>query len=147
MIVGIGVPLQDLKYESVTTGYVFKAQYFLPINATDWRPQYPFFPLELKRRFQRNLDYVDSGVDLETGVKYEKFDGNLKEVSESYNSSENNQLGYWYGHGNANDEYDVDSNDIDEIPWKPEIHSEKMDSTNARWNLYKGIERIAEKYN
>lgn len=30
VIAGIGIPVQDLAYESVTTGYVFKAEYFLP---------------------------------------------------------------------------------------------------------------------
>lgn len=32
VIAGIGIPVQDLAYESVTTGYVFKAEYFLPYS-------------------------------------------------------------------------------------------------------------------
>ncbi|XP_049313836.1 uncharacterized protein LOC105224100 isoform X1 [Bactrocera dorsalis] len=33
-IVGIGIPLEDLMYEAMTTGYVFKAEYYLPDNVT-----------------------------------------------------------------------------------------------------------------
>ena len=29
-IVGIGIPLENLNFEALTTGYVFKAEYFLP---------------------------------------------------------------------------------------------------------------------
>lgn len=36
-IAGIGVPV-DLEPESLTSGYVFKAQYFLPYNVTQLKP-------------------------------------------------------------------------------------------------------------
>ncbi|XP_022216907.2 uncharacterized protein LOC111070562 [Drosophila obscura] len=37
MIVGFGIPVEDLKIESVVTGYVFKAQYYLPYSARQLR--------------------------------------------------------------------------------------------------------------
>ncbi|XP_050334100.1 uncharacterized protein LOC126761762 [Bactrocera neohumeralis] len=33
-IAGIGIPLEDLMYEAMTTGYVLKAEYYLPDNVT-----------------------------------------------------------------------------------------------------------------
>ncbi|XP_054734713.1 uncharacterized protein LOC129242175 [Anastrepha obliqua] len=33
-IVGIGIPLEDLLYESMTTGYVLKSEYYLPFLAS-----------------------------------------------------------------------------------------------------------------
>ncbi|XP_017080048.1 uncharacterized protein LOC108113848 [Drosophila eugracilis] len=41
-IAGIGIPA-DLDYESLTVGYVLKAEFLLPYNATVWR-QDPLFP-------------------------------------------------------------------------------------------------------
>nr|NP_996071.2 uncharacterized protein Dmel_CG33262 [Drosophila melanogaster]AAS65013.2 uncharacterized protein Dmel_CG33262 [Drosophila melanogaster] len=41
-IAGIGIPA-DLEYESLTVGYVLKAEYYLPYNATVYR-QNPLFP-------------------------------------------------------------------------------------------------------
>ncbi|XP_055373716.1 uncharacterized protein LOC129607046 [Condylostylus longicornis] len=37
-IYGIGIPLEDLDVESLTTGYVLKAEYFLPTKAEEFRP-------------------------------------------------------------------------------------------------------------
>nr|XP_016925100.2 uncharacterized protein LOC108006159 [Drosophila suzukii]XP_036672288.1 uncharacterized protein LOC108006159 [Drosophila suzukii] len=41
-IAGIGIPA-DLEYESLTVGYVLKAEYYLPYNASVYR-QNPLFP-------------------------------------------------------------------------------------------------------
>lgn len=35
-IAGIGIPVEDLAFESITTGYVFKAEYYLPYSAEQW---------------------------------------------------------------------------------------------------------------
>uniref|UniRef100_T1GPE9 Uncharacterized protein n=1 Tax=Megaselia scalaris TaxID=36166 RepID=T1GPE9_MEGSC len=35
-IAGIGIPVEDLLYESITSGYVFKAEYYLPYLAEQW---------------------------------------------------------------------------------------------------------------
>ncbi|XP_037957066.1 uncharacterized protein LOC119686999 [Teleopsis dalmanni] len=36
-IIGIGIPLEELVFEAMTTGYVLKAEYFLPSNASQLR--------------------------------------------------------------------------------------------------------------
>ncbi|XP_054729119.1 uncharacterized protein LOC129238105 [Anastrepha obliqua] len=48
-ISGIGIPVEDLTYESVTSGYVLKAEYFLPTKAAEMRPQY-LTPQNVNRR-------------------------------------------------------------------------------------------------
>ncbi|XP_030374272.1 uncharacterized protein LOC115623866 [Scaptodrosophila lebanonensis] len=37
---GIGIPVEDLHFESITSGYVLKAEYFLPINASELTHHY-----------------------------------------------------------------------------------------------------------
>ncbi|XP_055842072.1 uncharacterized protein LOC129909124 isoform X2 [Episyrphus balteatus] len=39
-ICGIGIPVEDLHFESITSGYVLKAEYFLPTNATQLHKDY-----------------------------------------------------------------------------------------------------------
>lgn len=60
-ITGIGIPA-DLKYESLTIGYVLKAEFYLPYNASIYR-QNPFFPdyktihkTENQRKFNNAMD-------------------------------------------------------------------------------------------
>ncbi|XP_036320184.1 uncharacterized protein LOC118734585 [Rhagoletis pomonella] len=51
---GIGIPVEDLLYESVTSGYVLKAEYFLPTKAEEMRPQY-LTPQNVNRRSFRDI--------------------------------------------------------------------------------------------
>uniref|UniRef100_A0A034WNX3 CRIB domain-containing protein n=1 Tax=Bactrocera dorsalis TaxID=27457 RepID=A0A034WNX3_BACDO len=54
---GIGIPVEDLTYESVTSGYVLKAEYFLPETADKWRPT-ELSPQSVNRRsFGDDDDY------------------------------------------------------------------------------------------
>lgn len=54
-IAGIGLPI-DLEPESLTIGYVFKAQYFLPYNTTQ------LHPTRLSRDIKEDNDY---GIEIE----------------------------------------------------------------------------------
>ncbi|XP_067636013.1 uncharacterized protein [Eurosta solidaginis] len=56
-IAGIGIPVEDLTYESVTSGYVLKAEYFLPTKAEEMRPQY-LKPQPIARRSFENYNYT-----------------------------------------------------------------------------------------
>ncbi|XP_017476837.1 PREDICTED: uncharacterized protein LOC108366871 [Rhagoletis zephyria] len=54
---GIGIPVEDLTYESVTSGYVLKAEYFMPTKAAEMRPQY-LTPQNVNRRsLADNVEY------------------------------------------------------------------------------------------
>lgn len=61
-IAGIGIPL-EIEPESITSGYVFKGQYFLPYNESHLKPHL---------RFER-----DTRVDV-YGQKYESYDVEAK---------------------------------------------------------------------
>ncbi|CAD7006052.1 unnamed protein product [Ceratitis capitata] len=64
-IVGIGIPLEDLLYEAMTTGYVLKAEYFLADNVTKLYTitQMPFTARQMSARkltkFERFLAKAD----------------------------------------------------------------------------------------
>lgn len=56
---GFGLPV-DLEEISVTVGYVFKAQYFLPYNVSQLNP----FRDEISKKLRRNTDYnYDKNVE------------------------------------------------------------------------------------
>ena len=63
-VAGIGIPV-DLEPESMTIGYVFKAQYFLPYNVTQLKPT----------RLTRDVDHMK--VD-KYGQVYESYDVEAK---------------------------------------------------------------------
>lgn len=58
---GIGIPVEDLTFESVTSGYVLKAEYFLPERAEQWHPTY-LKPQLVNRRSFENNDYHNNTV-------------------------------------------------------------------------------------
>lgn len=64
-VIGIGIPLEDLEFEALTTGYVLKAEYFLPINESDFRKD-PFIIhfMEMNARRERNLKSPMNRYDL-----------------------------------------------------------------------------------
>lgn len=83
---GIGIPL-DLENIAVTTGYVFKAQYFLPTKAEHLRPEYTWegFParqLRTRRDLAENETIV---VDNSTGVKYSRYKTPVTIIEEKEN--------------------------------------------------------------
>uniref|UniRef100_A0A1B0AIA5 Uncharacterized protein n=1 Tax=Glossina pallidipes TaxID=7398 RepID=A0A1B0AIA5_GLOPL len=47
-LAGIGIPLEDLEYEALTTGYVLKAEYFLPYNVEQLKQQTPL-PITVRK--------------------------------------------------------------------------------------------------
>ncbi|KAL9906558.1 uncharacterized protein ACN427_005134 isoform 1-T1 [Glossina fuscipes fuscipes] len=47
-LAGIGIPLEDLDYEALTTGYVLKAEYFLPYDVEQLKQQTPL-PITVRK--------------------------------------------------------------------------------------------------
>ncbi|XP_055910741.1 uncharacterized protein LOC129945107 [Eupeodes corollae] len=68
-ICGIGIPVEDLHYESITSGYVLKAEYFLPTNATQLHPDY-LKPQTIHRRsiLEENDDFLEDDTNKVTEV-------------------------------------------------------------------------------
>lgn len=83
---GIGIPL-DLENIAVTTGYVFKAQYFLPTKAEHLRPEYSWegFPAR-KFRQRREIKVNESvAVDNMTGLEYSRYETPVTVLEEKEN--------------------------------------------------------------
>lgn len=150
IITGIGFPV-DLELESVTLGYVFKAEYWLPVNASNYLDILgdPFnpTPLPITRR-RREANQIDgnsltkqkneTGYDSETRQKYEKYDVEAEVIT------------YDFDHPAGDDDQlngDEDKNEIDD-KYPNTLEDLKIKQPNnldtARWTIYKGIETLAE---
>lgn len=162
IIAGIGIPV-DLELESVTIGYVFKCEYFLPENATNYlnyladpfdlttRPITGFFkrkkrmleepkPTELPPKMDTEKSQI--GFDTELNQKYEKYEVN-PEVIESQtdepeidgdNENELSDADYW--------------NREDHTAWQRDPLRPKapQNLATSRWTVYKGLAALAERY-
>jgi hypothetical protein len=76
-IAGIGIPI-DLAQESLTVGYVFRAQYYLPYRFDQWKPT--------RINLFRNVRDVSNHTKVdEYGQVYESYDveAEVKGVSEA----------------------------------------------------------------
>ncbi|KAH8260731.1 hypothetical protein KR038_008625 [Drosophila bunnanda] len=68
-IAGIGIPA-DLDYESLTVGYVLKAEFYLPYNESVFR-QNPLFP-EYKKKSLRNVTKKQTFI--KDGFRWQMYD-------------------------------------------------------------------------
>ncbi|XP_059621825.1 uncharacterized protein LOC132265263 [Phlebotomus argentipes] len=126
-IAGIGIPV-DLTSVAITSGYVFKAQYFLPTVASDWRPSEESWHHEWRKK--RDLE--------DTATKVENYTVNEILIEESTNPPEDLSF--------LEEDYPYDeekaTKEAAEAFWgKP---PEDVDfGEKSRWNTYKGLEAIA----
>ncbi|XP_041632128.1 uncharacterized protein [Drosophila kikkawai] len=77
-IAGIGIPA-DLDYESLTVGYVLKAEFYLPFNESVFR-QNPLFPEYKKKSFQNVGKKLTLTKD---GFRWKMYDF-MKKVLDSF---------------------------------------------------------------
>ncbi|XP_065362120.1 uncharacterized protein LOC135955690 [Calliphora vicina] len=75
-ISGIGIPLDNLKFEAMTTGYVLKAEYFLPENVTQLK-------IRTVMPFQRR-NFLTSTEELPQQTREEFLNNNKKVILSSY---------------------------------------------------------------
>lgn len=124
IIAGIGIPV-ELELESVTMGWVFKSQFYLPMNATDFTSFFgdPFdvtpHPISTffdgRKRSVRGSD--KEGFDSEQNERYEKHEVDVDVVESDIES-------------NANEENE---------------NLEEPNLATVRWTVYKGLAALAEK--
>ncbi|KAL5280321.1 hypothetical protein ACFFRR_004352 [Megaselia abdita] len=118
-IAGIGIPVEDLAFESITTGYVFKAEYYLPHSAEQWH-QYSTMNignLPIQGRKRR-----DANSTTETKDPNDDLIGYVDETEE--------------------EEY------IESLLNKQKVNKLRgghNDLGKYRWSIYKGIEILANK--
>lgn len=154
IITGIGIPV-DLELESVTIGYVFKSEFFLPENASNFlnfladpfdlttRPISGFF--DRKRRMLEEPAATEaspsSGFDEDLNQRYEKYQvepeviesGTDEPISDRYDDSELSEADYW----NQEDKF-ARLND----PLRPKA---PQNLATSRWAVYKGLAALAER--
>lgn len=141
----MGIPLHS-EVQSVTTGYVFKAVYSLPIKADDWRPYFFLNNNKIRRDVSSSMSDNNSShllIDHLTGQKYEHFDVEAKEIERKLIDNDEEE----------NDEDDEDDDEPEEndgnFYWnanQPLPKDKQPLPVNSRWNFYKGLEAIGDKY-
>lgn len=130
----------------MTIGYVFKAEYFLPENASNYLNilNDPFDitprPLSGSRSNRKRRTIVDDntiGFDNQTNQKYEKYEVQPEVIESKTDFPEV-------------DEENDDSSDYDDEEgnsWRNTMGpKEPQDFGTSRWTLYKGLEMLAERY-
>lgn len=160
LVMGIGLPV-DLDLETVTMGYVFKAEFHIPYNASSYfniladpfdistEPISSFYrrsleePKPTESPEKMRIDF--SGFDSEQNEKYEKHQVDV-EVVESGTETENEHV--------AEKISDFDSSDYDEltVPKDNNYRDDPMslkvpqNTATSRWTFYKGLAAIAERF-
>lgn len=135
LIWGIGIPV-GLEDESVTSGWVLKAQYFLPTSVNDLKPQL-FFGMMNKRGQRSTEENNDSNgnqtyyVDPVSGSKVEHYSEQVKVIETKPIQMEDNE------------ETEIDY--MDDIVWRENYKNDnQVKEKNSRWMIYRLIEGIAK---
>lgn len=161
LVMGVGLPV-DLNLETVTMGYVFKAEFHIPYNASTYfniladpfdistEPISSFYRRrsleEPKPTESPEIMRTDfSGFDSEQNEKYEKHQVDV-EVVESGTETENDHA--------SEKTSDFDASDYDEltVPKDNNYRDDPMslkvpqNTATSRWTFYKGLASIAERF-
>lgn len=150
LIGGIGIPV-SLDYESVTLGYVLKAEYYLPDNKTLVMHfmRDPFNPIThpiTSRRKRNSLPTEAETYDKQESIEIQTNKTNSSTVDEHYEKYDIEAVEI----DNGNDTTDEDSELYDDFSDKVYTAadyriSKPNDFSTARWSLFKGIEMLAER--
>lgn len=149
LIAGVGLPV-DLEVESLTVGYVFKAEYFLPVNASQWydwiKDPFEPHPIEAEGGRRKRSAIADDGTDqkqAETGeTNVERYVVEAKVISDD-NDQQDDQLAedesHWYEENESSEEAANNNYSLEDIKNKS-----PQDLSHSRFTLYKGIQKLAE---
>lgn len=144
-IVGIGIPL-DLENIAVTTGYVLKAQYYLPTKAEELRPSYAWPDLVDGKRKKREASDGELRTD-DMGFNYTRYSvPAVVVVEERLNKTIEHDIDPTFFEDGQHEEEQTD-NSLAQNVWmemQNEEPTNKLD--DSRWNAYKMIAGVAERY-
>lgn len=158
LIAGVGIPV-ELDFESVTLGYVFKAEYYVPDNTTLIMHfmQNPFNPIThpITSRRKRNAvvapgpsepHHTQDSIQIKTNKTdanstfdnhYEKYNIEAIEIDRGNNIDEDDSEYY--------DDSSEEEDDGKTYTAADYRISKPNDFATARWSLFKGIEMLAER--
>ncbi|XP_038114622.1 uncharacterized protein LOC6041203 [Culex quinquefasciatus] len=136
LIAGIGIPLGIPV--SVTTGWVIKAQYFLPYNVDDLKPvRWPGWNGAVKKREADGVHFEHYEVN-EVSIEMEKLSD---EDDDGFEDGDDN---YWL------DEEEVERSQEADQQFPPnESNAKEVEGYNAeqsRWITYKTLEQVGGRY-
>lgn len=138
----------------MTIGYVFKAEYFLPENASNYvnilGDPFDITPRPLSgRRRRRAINKTESGFDDETHQRYERYEVDAEVVESDTDSPIDD------GDANEEAEGDYKYNSIhDELVYHEDREAWKNDPmrlkhpqnfATSRWALYEGFGLVAKR--
>lgn len=136
----------------MTTGYVFKAQYFLPTTVNHLFPLNTWEDLERDElvRTRREVDNADEVVlvDNSTGTKYSQYNVpavivdegvNAKETGRGFaNTEDDDELNFW-----DDDQVEKDSKTAESY-WNG-LQDPDSDQANSRWDAYQLLEGVTKR--
>lgn len=140
----------DLQLEAVTIGYVFKAEFWLPENASsylsfldspfDVTTYTPLSPAARRKReleLQQAIDNGERSYDNAPDENFEKHEGQIEVETGKIVDPEQDKWDAeksWF----EDDEFDRSKNPI--FLRKPQNYA------TSRWSIYKGFAALAERY-
>lgn len=151
-VTGIGIPV-DLDLETVTIGYVFKADFYLPDNVTYLtnfiQDQFDVSPHPINT-FKRKRRAVDETAEQSQPLRdvQKGFDSNLNERYETYNvDAEVIESGTESDEKMEQNRIDAISGDAgDFYEDDPMALKKPQNIKTSRWTLYKGMAFMAERF-
>ncbi|XP_062556969.1 uncharacterized protein LOC134221805 [Armigeres subalbatus] len=152
LIGGIGIPLGSP--ESITTGYVIKAQYFLPIKVSDYFPNY----LVGWNDTRKSLEKREAVTVAPSSEHYEAYTAkdiqiDTEPLPENANDDEDSDEDDYFEDGN--DSYWLDEDEdkkyqaLEKMLPDSNLKSQMSEGYNAddsRWMTYKSLEHIGQQY-
>lgn len=142
-MVGVGLPV-DLDVESLTVGYAFKAEYFLPFNASELYEGIaePFLPHPIQAEGRRKREVIEPNQypNEKNLERYSVEAKVIQEESEQNNPHETvpgNQESHWY---DSENEEDPENNGytLDDLKIKS-----PQDLSHSRFTIYRALETLA----
>ena len=148
LISGVGIPVTT--EEAVILGWVWKAQYFLPVRPTDLRPA--AYYLRKKRNANIETKNPVEFIDEKTGQKVEKYEVEAIEIetkplyrNETISEENTDEFDDYSSWSDEEENNTVNSNNMENI-WEPKpADANKFNKDNSRWAIYKSLEAIAER--
>lgn len=150
LISGIGIPV-DLDLESLTVGYVFKAEYFLPWNVSsfyNWLDE-PFkpYPIQAEGKRKRRRSVADWDTEKSESYAIEATVVNTDDMLEPANviDREGREERAWYESENEEDETVYSEADADNRKYTlDDVRVQQPQNlAHSRFTLYKGLEKLA----
>lgn len=149
----------------MTIGYVFKAEFFLPENASNYLNFLadPFDlttrPITGRRRRRRSIEAIEAptelptnavdeyhGYDKEQNEKYEKHQVEAEIVESGTEPSDDESGDYYYDQNQRSDEELWFQDDHYDKSSDPMALKQPQNLATSRWTVYKGMAALAERF-